>query len=420
MKRLVAIVLSFMLVLVFGVTFPASAATSKSAPVTVRMVSWISETQQPDLVNYLKSQAAKYNIKLDYQYVDNNQYDNVINTQMAANAGPDILEEGGGFLGQAKAGYLMDLTKQPFVSKFLPNYIAGFTVGGKTFGVPSTSFFGGILYNKKIFSKYKIAVPKTWNDFLKIGAKLKGSKIKPFITGAKSIGTPMWPMFGVLNISFYNKSANKKFDENFSNQKATVDASWKATLQKYFAPMLTKGYYTKDMAGLDDAQAANEFALEKAAMMPGGTWYDVQLMKANPKLNYAIMPYPSLDGSTGWVVGAAGNCFSVNAQTKVKDASLKLINSLGTVDAQKALFKHDGGPSGLKGLNLKQSAKVAPCVPALKAGHIYATWVKWPYAGQILTDGTKELQMYISGTATLDDYLKTIDNTNKQTYDANN
>ena len=56
------------------------------------------------------------------------------------------------------------------------------SVGNELYGAPITSSFGGgILYNKKVYEKLGLQVPKTWAEFMANNAKIKAAGIDPVI-----------------------------------------------------------------------------------------------------------------------------------------------------------------------------------------------------------------------------------------------
>lgn len=381
-------------------------------PVKLRYMTWVAESAQPTYYEFLMKTAEDLNIDLEWHYVDNKQLDNVLNTQMAAGEGPDVFEVGGQFLGQAAAGFHYDLTGQPFIDRFLDSYIDTFTYEGKVCGVPKTAFFAGINYNKAIFEEYGIEVPTTWDEFLAIGEKLEGSGIRPLVIGGKTFGDCSWPIFGTLNMSLYSNPDNMLLDNQFGAGEAKVADYWKEDLEKYWMPMMENGYFTADLVGLETAQAANEFAMGNAAMFPSTTSWIPQIEEMNPELDFEQFPYPTVDGSTGWCVGAAGNCVSINANTKNLDASLRLLDAISTEEGQVAMSADEGGPSGLKDLEIPIPERAKLLEEPLKEGHLYATWIKWPYAGQLIEDLSKGVQLVYSGDMTLDEFLDMMDKRN--------
>lgn len=58
---------------------------------------------------------------------------------------------------------------------------------GKVWGAPMASYGrGGVFYNEAIFKKYKLSVPRTWNQLLKVCKVLKSHSVTPFMVGAEN------------------------------------------------------------------------------------------------------------------------------------------------------------------------------------------------------------------------------------------
>ena len=72
---------------------------------------------------------------------------------------------------------LVDLTGDPAIANVDPAFFPVVTQGGKVYGGPfGTAFGGGILYNKDVYSKLGLQVPKTWTDFLANTDKIKAAR----------------------------------------------------------------------------------------------------------------------------------------------------------------------------------------------------------------------------------------------------
>jgi multiple sugar transport system substrate-binding protein len=54
------------------------------------------------------------------------------------------------------------------------------TVDGHVYGVPLTVNYWGVAYNKALFAKAGVSVPKSWDELMAISTKLKASGITPF------------------------------------------------------------------------------------------------------------------------------------------------------------------------------------------------------------------------------------------------
>lgn len=78
---------------------------SSSDKVTIRMSYWNSEDTVQAMLDYLAEAVPE--VEIEYQFIDNSNYDTIIDTQLSAGEGPDIIcESPGSALKHAKLGYL--------------------------------------------------------------------------------------------------------------------------------------------------------------------------------------------------------------------------------------------------------------------------------------------------------------------------
>lgn len=77
---------------------------SSSDKVTIRMSYWNSEDTVQAMLDYLAEAVPE--VEIEYQFIDNSNYDTIIDTQLSAGEGPDIIcESPGSALKHAKLGW---------------------------------------------------------------------------------------------------------------------------------------------------------------------------------------------------------------------------------------------------------------------------------------------------------------------------
>ncbi|GKX31585.1 hypothetical protein SH1V18_40650 [Vallitalea longa] len=376
----------------------------KEEVVTLKIMGWDNESQQKVYLEPFEKDNP--NIKIEYQFVDNKQFDNVLNAQLAAKEGPDIIIAGAQTKNLAAAGYLLDLTNEEIASKYMETGLSAFSFDGKYYGIPKISWFEGVFYNKKIFAENNIEIPKTYDEWLDIHEKLKEAGIKPQIMGAKSWEPMMKQSMGLLLNEFYSK--NENFDAEFDSGEKTVDGNWNDVLEKW-GLLVERGYVTKEMLGLDYDQALEEFSLEKAAMWDSGPWSDVALKEKNPDLDYGMFPFPGYEEGTGWLVGGPGGAFCINKDTKHKEAALKFLDYISKPEIQIAWAKEQSGSSFVKGVEVELGSVYDTCAEAFKAGNVYCPWNNWFGAQSIIMEMGKAQQEFIAGQKSIDEVVKAID-----------
>jgi raffinose/stachyose/melibiose transport system substrate-binding protein len=77
---------------------------------------------------------------------------------------------------------MVSLNDQAWVKDLEKSFVPSVSANNNIYGAPfGGSIGGGILYNKKIFDKLGLQVPKTWDEFMANNAKLKAAGIAPVV-----------------------------------------------------------------------------------------------------------------------------------------------------------------------------------------------------------------------------------------------
>src|SRR6185503_1276821 len=113
---------------------------------------------------------------------------------------------------------LVDLTDEPFEANIIDSYKPVVTAKGRIYGAPwGTAMGGGVIYNKPVFKKLGLSVPKSWAEFMANNEKIKAAGIAPVI---QTFGTDWTAQIFVL-ADFYNViSADPSFAADYTANKA--------------------------------------------------------------------------------------------------------------------------------------------------------------------------------------------------------
>lgn len=384
----------------------------KEEIVKLRMMGYNAESVRATYLQYLSDKLP--GIEIEFEFVSQDNFDNVLNSQLQAGEGPDIIEVGGQTKLLANAGYLMDLTGQGFVSKYADAGIQPYTVDGKVYATPLQSWYEGIFYNKTIFAENGIQIPKTWDEFIEIHKQLSEKGIKPQTMGAQSYEPMMKQSISLVNNEFYSTDAGKGFDEKFNTGEASLADAWLPAVQEWYK-IIEAGCLTEDMLGLSYDQALDEFATGKAAMWECGPWAVETIREKNPDMDFGMFPMPGTDAEKpGWLVGGPGSAFAVNADTAHAAEALQVLELTATEEAQQALVKDNAGSSFVTGVEVDLGDIYTDCEEAFKAGHVYAPWTAVWTNGNAVTEGYgKSLQEVLAGSKTVEEALQDADEINR-------
>lgn len=382
----------------------------KVEPVELRFMGYNSESSRATYLKYLDEQLP--NIKITFEFVALDNFNNVLNSQLQAGKGPDIMEVGGEVKLLANANFIYDLTEEDFTKKYADAGILPYSIDGRVYATPLQSWYEGIFYNKAIFRENNIPVPKTLDEFIQIHKDLEAIGIKPQTMGAQSWEPMMKQSIGIVNNEFYSNPDNKDFDEKFNKGEVSLAESWLPHVTQW-SRMITEGCLTPDMLGLSYDQALDEFATGKAAMWESGPWAVNTILEKNPDIELGMFPIPGIKEGAGWLIGGPGSALAINAGSKHIDEALQVLELTATPEAQEALIKDNAGSSFLIGVESDLGEIYADCAEAFKAGNVYAPWTAVWISGNPIVEGYgKSLQEVLAGTKTIEEALQDADQIN--------
>ena len=82
-----------------------------------------------------------------------------------------------------------DVWEENGLKEAMASSLSSMTIDGKQYGVPYTYYQWGVYYRKDLFAEQGIEVPKTWDEFLEVGKKLRAAGIAPVTIGTKFLWT---------------------------------------------------------------------------------------------------------------------------------------------------------------------------------------------------------------------------------------
>ncbi|MFD0590565.1 ABC transporter substrate-binding protein [Paenibacillus sp. GCM10027627] len=204
---------------------------------------------------------------------------------------------------------------------------------GKTYAIPLTGFFEGLLVNKKLFADNNVELPTDWE------------KLKAAVTAFKAKG--IIPLSGPFDQSHYLIEhfvlAAAGAEGQAKGLKDGIDPNWEKGLAA-MKELYDLGAFPEDAATIDLGMAANYYSEGLAAMVLEGSWA-IGGLKDDTKANTTVLPFPAIPGGAGTgkeVVGGFGTGFYVS-KAAFDDAAKK--------EATIALLKHLTSPATIKNIS---------------------------------------------------------------------
>ncbi|MDD2970741.1 MAG: extracellular solute-binding protein [Lachnospiraceae bacterium] len=373
---------------------------------TVRMTYWNSEDTMSAMLDYLKEAVPDVNV--EFQFIDNSNYDTIVDTQLSAGEGPDIIcESPASSLKHAKLGYLADLDE--LSTGYSNAGTSVYTYDEKVYALPGISWFEGIWYNKDVFEENNIALPKTFDEYIAVCKQFQDLGITPLAAGLKSWEPMLKNSMAFVTADYLSTAEGKNFGGDYREGNAKMDGTWNSYLEKW-SEMITSGVYTTDMTGIDHDQALEQFAAGDAAMFCSGPWDLDAILEKNPDLNIDMMPFYGTQESDGWLIGGPGCGFAVNEASANKEAAMKVLAAISTVEGQSSLWENNqGGSSYFNGAAFDLPEAYDGVSGTLAAGNVYCPWNEWGAAAGVHETYGTEMQNYLLGTQDLSATLQNVD-----------
>lgn len=326
----------------------APAPTATSAPKPAKLTVWYL-SESPDeikLVQGLTDKFVKSRPGLTIEFMPYTFDEIIKNSKLACDSRtmPDVSynNAGGSYhLAYAKSGCIIELTnimKQKGWDKKHPvdmlYYAEANPPGGPIWAVPFDVTTIGVYYNKDIFKKYNLSVPKTWDEFEKVLATLKQNGVAPFAVPGTPGGAGHY-VLAVEHVAVPMEKIRMLFDLNPKASLVGDEFVRAATAVRGWAD---KGYFYEGWLGATTDDQTALFTSGKAAMSLAGTWNNFTYLD-RAKFEVGMFPVPQLDPKVPWAaVTTPNNEWMISKDTKFQDIAIDYVDYMMGEEVAKALW----------------------------------------------------------------------------------
>ncbi|MCX4624201.1 ABC transporter substrate-binding protein [Streptomyces albogriseolus] len=383
------------------------AALDKGGTVTV----WSWEPTLKTVAADFQKKHPKVKINLVSERSGDKHYTALSNAISAGKGVPDVAQLEYFSIGQySLTKGLTDLSgfgADKLASAYTPGPWNAVTEGDKVYGLPMDSGPMALFYNKKVFDKYRIAVPTTWDEYLDAARKLHKADPKAYIandTGDAGFTTSLLWQAG--SRPYKVDGTNVKIDFGDANAKKFTDVWQKLIDEKLLAPVTS---WTDDWyKGLGDGSIAT---LSTGAWMPANFESGVP----NASGQWRVAPLPAWTQGDKASAENGGSALTVPALAKNKELAYAFVEYANSGEGVASRVSEGAFPATQAELKSTEFlGKEFPYFGGQKANEIFAAsaanvaddWAYLPfqaYANSIFNDTVGKA--YISGTR-LEDGLK--------------
>jgi multiple sugar transport system substrate-binding protein len=279
-------------------------------------------------------EAANPDIKVQWNLFDHEGYKTAIRNFLTADP-PDLANWYAGnrmapFVNAGQFEDVSDVWAASGLSDTLKSAKASMTIDGKQWGVPYTYYQWGMYYNKDVFAKFGVEVPKTWDEFLAACAKFKEGGIDCTTTGTKAL----WPGAGWFDYMNLRTNGYEFHMDLTSGKIEWTDPRVRRTFEEW-AKLIGPGYVTANHTGLDWQDAVPLLVQGKAATYLMGN-FAVAPMKAAGMTNETLgfFPFPEITPGVPRAEDAPTDTVHIPAGAKNKEDARKFLAFLASADVQ--------------------------------------------------------------------------------------
>ena len=430
MKKKISTIFAFLLIVVLVAgcapsTTPqaveptqAPAATTAPEKTEVTLTYLVSQGWAPDAEIALAKQFAEQTgITVDYQVIPSDQYFNVLKTKLNSGEGPDLF---GGQSGKTDlvVNYdveknAVDLSSEPWVKTEDPQVLDQSTVNGKVYGQTVWNTLGTtwvMNYNKDIFAKLNLSVPKTFAELKSACEKIKADGIIPIYEPmADGWHQVLW--FAELGVQIENAAPGTAEKLNTNKTTFAEDPTALLILEQY-KDLYDSGCYGDNALSDAVADQTKMISSGEAAMTVANLTFAQQVKFDYPDFNIdslGVFIIPLADNQVLNVNPAGPTKFIWKGSKHIAEA-VQFLNFLAQPESLQYRIDNDPNSPTLPFPGIK--SKLLPdqqtfLDASMKRGVVYQTAVT--YVNPQWMDMGKDIVAMFTGAQTPQEFLANVD-----------
>jgi len=256
---------------------------------------------------------------------------------------------------------------------FEPGLLALGQSDGKSYMLPYHMNLNGWWYNKTVFDKNGWTAPKTYEELLTLGEKMKAAGVAPITFQGQY---PYYSIFGMVLPWSIAEGGMQALDD----MQNLVPGAWGSPAVLKAAQMIdelrVKGFFQKGATAMSHTDSQTEFLQGRAGMITCGTWLYSEMKDVWPDgtvAEFMLPPSPANGKDRGNICGAI-EPWVIPAKAKNPIGAIEMYKYMTSPEVAKRFVEEKGTLMSIKGVN--ESAKLPPhlVVPAKLFGESKAVW----------------------------------------------
>ncbi|KQQ05592.1 MULTISPECIES: ABC transporter substrate-binding protein [unclassified Rathayibacter] len=371
------------------------ASGASDGKTTLSFFSWDNEATMTPVIDAFET--AHPDIEIEFSNAPPvAEYISTLQTRLAGNNAADVfIIAAENKTNLIEGGFVKDLTDEPFMSAMSPYNTETYSADGKAYGMSTSSWAGGILYNRALLEAAGVTeIPTDWDGFLDVLKTVKDSGVTPYYDSASQIPLGVSALVGSADAEQGGEVDAAIFDGS-----AEFGDLWEEPLTAW-SELLTSGLMSQDVVSLTGDQIVDEFANGRVAMMSAGPWNLPAVREKAPDLDVAFAPFPTLDGQGYWA-GAASPGFAINSKTEHTAEAEEFLTFLGSEEGVRIYQEGTSALTTTTNYSPVIDPALEPNLAGLQAGEFYLPQIAWPREQDALnTEAVAQIQLLAQGQST--------------------
>jgi raffinose/stachyose/melibiose transport system substrate-binding protein len=211
---------------------------------------------------------------------------------------------------------------------------------GNLYAISSSGELVGVFYNKGIFEKLGLLIPKSLAEFEATLEKIKAAGEVPLTFGSLK-RSAIFHVYGEVEHALVSEHEGRQYLDKLVMNWAD-DVSWESTSTiegaRIMQDWVKKGYFTQGFAGIGYDDSVQLFAAGKGAMMIAGSWI-MGTLQESPN-EFGFFPFPPVDPSKGMAmqVGGVRTPYGIPVASSHQELAAKLLDHIMTSEEAQKMF----------------------------------------------------------------------------------
>jgi raffinose/stachyose/melibiose transport system substrate-binding protein len=269
-------------------------------------------------------------IVIEPSYYSADTYDHTVPTQFSGGSGSDLVyvDAGSGTQSVKRmggAGWLADLSDQPWVDTLYPATADGYQIDGKTYGRDfGISALAVLLYDKDYFAEKGLTPPETFETLLEMCGTISADGKTPISMAGGSGAVDFNDVVSMAGNTVLGPEQDW-LDRRYAGEVTFAGtAGWEEALGQ-LQQLNEAGCFSPGVASINLDQMLTDMGSRQATMMFTYGGLIAPVLQQTPDLNVGMFSPPAPAGSETWLTAQASGGIAVWSKSKHPDEARRFV-----------------------------------------------------------------------------------------------